>query len=295
MLLAAGDAVDLPAAPDRDLRAERGGRAEAVDGEALGRRRFRRSSGRGSRGDAAGQPGVVTDDPDQPQAAVADDAGAEQRSCRHRRHAGRETVDEPGRRQRVLGEAAVHVPAGEERVLAEVLLPAPAEAAGLVGLVQPRHADAVAHGERRRSRLAARRDELRTGTERHDLADDLMAGNDGRAVRRQLALEDVQVGAADAAGQHPQEDLAADPARAPEARRAGAAPPPQERAPPAASRASSRGSAVTSSTSRSIGRHHDSAQPYDSTSLRRKTRYAANVSTPLHRANTPSPLRIGRQ
>ena len=220
MLFVAGDAVDLPAAPDGDLRAERGGRAEAVDGEALRRRRVRRVARRpvrpalrllrraGSRGDAARQPGVVADDPDQPQAAVADDAGAEQRSCSHRRHAGRETVDEPGRRDRVLGEAAVHVPAGEERVLAEVLLPAPAEAAGLVGLVQPRHADAVADGERRRARGAARRDEVRARPERHDLADDLMTGDDGRAVRRQLALEDVQVGAADAAGQHPQEDLA---------------------------------------------------------------------------------------
>ena len=161
-----------------------------------------------SRGDAARQPGVVADDADQAQAAVADDAGAEQRSGRHGRHAGRQTVDEPGRRHGVLGEAAVHVPAGEQRVLAEVLLPAPAEPAGLVGLVQPRHADAVAHGERRRARLAARRDVLGAGSERHDLADDLVAGDDGRAVRRQLALQDVQVGAAHAAGQHPQEDLA---------------------------------------------------------------------------------------
>ena len=168
------------------------------------------ASGRRRRGcgHAARQPGVFADDPDQPQAAVADDAGAEQRGRRHRRHAGRQTVDEPGRRHRVLGEAAVDVPAGEQRVLAQVLLAAVAEAAGLVGLVQPRHADAVADGERRRARLAARRDELGAGSEGDDLADDLMAGHDGRAVRRQLALQDVQVGAADAAGQHPQQDLA---------------------------------------------------------------------------------------
>ncbi len=168
-----------------------------------GRRLPGRPAGRDSR-----QSGVVADDAHQPQAAVADDAGAEQRSRRHRRHAGGETVDEPGRRHRELGEAAVDVPAGEERVLAEVLLPARAEPAGLVGPVQPRHADAVARGERRRARLAARRDGLGAGPERHDLADDLVAGDDGRAVRRQLALEDVQVGAADAAGQHPQQDLA---------------------------------------------------------------------------------------
>ena len=126
-----------------------------------------------------------------------------------------QTVDEPGRRHRVLGEAAVHVPAGEQRVLAEVLAAAAAEAAGLVGLVQPRHADAVARGERRRARLAARRDELGARAERHDLADDLVAGHDGRAVRRQLALQDVQVGAAHAAGQHPQQHLARARARAP--------------------------------------------------------------------------------
>ena len=166
-------------------------------------RRRRRGSGH-----AARQPGVVADDPDQPQAAVADDAGAQQRGRRHGGHAGRQTVDEPGRRHRVLGEAAVDVPAREQRVLAEVLLPAAAETAGLVGLVQPRHADAVAGGERRRARLAARRDELGAGSEGDDLADDLMAGHHGRAVRRQLALQDVQVGAADAAGQHPQQDLA---------------------------------------------------------------------------------------
>ena len=175
-------------------------------------RRFGRDRRPGRRrrgsGHAARQPGVVADDPDQPQAAVADDAGAEQRGRRHGGHAGRQTVDEPGRRHRVLGEAAVDVPAGEQRVLAEVLLAARAEAAGLVGLVQPRHADAVAGGERRRARLAARRDALGAGSERDDLADDLMAGHHGRAVRRQLALEDVQVGAADAAGQHPQQDLA---------------------------------------------------------------------------------------
>jgi hypothetical protein len=87
-------------------------------------------------------------------------------------------------------------------VLAEVLVAAPAEAAGLVGLVQPRHADAIAHGERRRARLAARRHHLCTCAETDDLADDLVPGDDGRAMGRQLALDNVQVGAADAAGQN---------------------------------------------------------------------------------------------
>jgi hypothetical protein len=69
--------------------------------------------------------------------------------------------------------------------------------------VQPRHADAIAGGEGRSTRVAAGRDELRSGSERDHLTDDLVTGHHGRAVRRQLALQHVQVGAADAAGQHP--------------------------------------------------------------------------------------------
>ena len=273
------------------------GASGVVGPPASGQRARLRHGGRrrASRRGAARQPGVVADDADQPQAAVADDAGAEQRSCRHRRHAGRQTIDEPGRRHRVLGEAAVHVPAGEERVLAEVLLPAPTEPAGLVGLVQPGDADAVACGERRRARLAARRDDLCAGTERHDLADDLVAGNDGRAVRRQLALQDVQVGAADAAGQHPQEHLARtrlghreldEPER--RLRHGGG-----RRQLHRAHRLGDRRVIVNLQVDRWA--RPGIPRPYDSTSLRRKTRYAANVSTPLHSANTPSPFRIGRQ
>ena len=166
------------------------------------------SSSAGVRTPPPTRPALSPDDADEPQAAIPDDAGAEQRRRGHGGHAGRETVDEPGRRHRVLGEAAVHVPAGEQRVVAQVLVPALAEPAALVGLVQPRHADPVAHGERRRLLVAAGVDAVGTRPEGGHLADDLVAGHHGRAVRRQLALQDVQVGAAHATGQHPQQHLA---------------------------------------------------------------------------------------
>jgi hypothetical protein len=41
-----------------------------------------------------------------------------------------------------------------------------------------------------------------------DFADDLMAGDDARVQRRKIALDDVQIGAADAAGDHLEKDLA---------------------------------------------------------------------------------------
>jgi hypothetical protein len=37
----------------------------------------------------------------------------------------------------------------------------------------------------------------------HDGTDDLMAGNDVRIARRQFAFDDVEIGAAHAAGFHP--------------------------------------------------------------------------------------------
>jgi hypothetical protein len=41
----------------------------------------------------------------------------------------------------------------------------------------------------------------------HNVANNLMAGNQLRAARRQLALDDVQVRAADSAGPDPQQHL----------------------------------------------------------------------------------------
>ncbi len=87
-----------------------------------------------------------------------------------------------------LGVAAVGVPSGERRVDAEVLVAAPAEPAPAARVAQPGDADPLADVEPRRSRPASL-----------DGADDLVAGHDPWPVRREVALGEVQVGAADAA------------------------------------------------------------------------------------------------
>ena len=73
---------------------------------------------------------------------------------------------------------------------------APAEAADAAGAVKPGHPHPLSRKTRRR--LPTRLD---------DGAHDLMAGNDRRFPHRQLSLDDVQVGPADAAGGDPDEDL----------------------------------------------------------------------------------------
>ena len=64
-------------------------------------------------------------------------------------------------------------------------------------MAQPRHADAIADGEFRDAR-----------PKRRHMADDLMAEHERELGLRQLAVEDVQIGAADAAGRDLDEDLA---------------------------------------------------------------------------------------
>src|SRR5712692_4924747 len=106
-------------------------------------------------------------------------------------------VTEGRRRNDVFRVAAVHVIAGEQRRLAQVLPAGLAVAADAVALVQPGHAGAVALFE--------------PGRARSDLvydADDLVAGHDGALAPRQVAVDDVKIGMAHAAGRHPQPDLA---------------------------------------------------------------------------------------
>src|SRR5205814_5557458 len=98
---------------------------------------------------------------------------------------------------RVIGESAVGVIAGELGALAEVLPPAAAGLAGAARPAEPRDPHAVAG-------LKAPRDRSRA----LDPADDLVSGHDGRPRGRQLALDDVQVGAAHAARAHADQDLA---------------------------------------------------------------------------------------
>jgi hypothetical protein len=119
--------------------------------------------------------------------AVADQPGAEER----RRL---EVVETVGNRQAValvcddpVRVAAVEVVAGEARRLAEVLAAGEAEAARAVRPAEPRHSEALPV--------------LRP-------ADDLVAQDEWKLRIRQLAVHDVEIGAADAAGRHAEPDLA---------------------------------------------------------------------------------------
>ena len=93
-----------------------------------------------------------------------------------------------------LREAAVEVVAGEAGPVAEVLLPALAVRADTARPAEPGDADS---GTRREA----------SGALEH-LADDLVTGHEWQLRMRELAVEDVQVGTADAAREHPQERLA---------------------------------------------------------------------------------------
>ncbi len=132
--------------------------------------------------------------PAHPQRAIADQAGAEQR---------RHLLVVIAARQReavalvcdgVLGIAAVDVAAGEAGVRAQVLAPAAAVLAHPVGPAQPRHPHALIRGA-----------DL-PGARLHD-ANDLMAEDARRRVDRHLAVEQVQIRAADPAGLHLQQQL----------------------------------------------------------------------------------------
>src|SRR5208282_5578512 len=90
---------------------------------------------------------------------------------------------------RSLGVAAVFVIAGEARVRAEILAPAPAIDARPAGLAQPRDSDPIADLKALASVAASL-----------DHAYHLMTGNHARQPRRQVALGDVQVCPAYAAG-----------------------------------------------------------------------------------------------
>jgi hypothetical protein len=96
----------------------------------------------------------------------------------------------------VFGISAVGIPAGVGRLGAEVLPAAGAPLAHAAGSAQPRHTDP-----------AAERVEPSIRPAFDDGADDLMAGRDVGRVHRQVCVDDVQVGSADAARQHLHDDL----------------------------------------------------------------------------------------
>ena len=104
----------------------------------------------------------------------------------------RQRIDEVDRRHEVLGKAAVAGPARELGLLTQVLPARRAEAARAARGVEPRDADPPPH-----INPGLRNDRF---AQRLDRPHHLVAGNQGAPAHLELALHDVQVGAADAAG-----------------------------------------------------------------------------------------------
>jgi len=128
------------------------------------------------------------------EAAEADDAGAEKRSDVCVAEGFGERVGEVGADEDVFGVASIDGVAGEGGVVAEILFVAEAEGAGAVGASDPGDTDAHADGA--------------FGCSSADnLADDLVAGDEGLMHEAEVALEDVEVGAADTAGEDAEHDL----------------------------------------------------------------------------------------
>ena len=169
----AGQHVHLGALGDRDLRREVGAGAEAVDAQPTTGRQLGAQQG-----------------------PVADDAGAQQRSCLLVGEAVRQSVGECLWHHGELGVAAVGVPPGVARLLAEVLPTGTAETAYPAGVAQPRDADPVPDREPRR-----------VGPARHHVSHHLVPGDGGGPTRKEVALGQVQVGATDPADTHAHEHL----------------------------------------------------------------------------------------
>ncbi len=155
----------------RDLRHDMRSRAEAVDAEALART-------------------------SELQRAVADQPGAEQRrgfgvaiAVRNRKHVA--CVGHG-----VLGIAAVDLVAGEARMVAEIFGALAAIGACAVGIAEPRHADAHPRSEA-----------LDAVAQGLDAPDDLVPEHERKLRLRELAVEDMQVGAAHPARRDLDQDL----------------------------------------------------------------------------------------
>src|SRR5207244_10080950 len=124
-----------------------------------------------------------------------DDARAEERRGAGSAEGRRDPIGERRGRARVVREAAVGVVASDLGALAEVLAARRAVRAGAARAAQPREAHA-------RARLEARR----PGARALDPADDLVAGDDRRPDERQLALDEEEDGATEAARADPDDD-----------------------------------------------------------------------------------------
>src|SRR5581483_7649345 len=131
-----------------------------------------------------------------PVGAIADEARAKERRQLRGRRIERQREAKASIRDDLLRIAPIDRVAGEAGILTEVLLAGTAMAAESAGLREPgdTHPLAAAKASDRRARL---------GHPPHDL----VAGSDGIVDAGQLAIEEVQVGAAHAAGLYPDADL----------------------------------------------------------------------------------------
>src|SRR5579863_2796084 len=175
--LVAGDNVDFAIPGAKDLQGDGGGAAVSEEADAL-----------------------TALNASHTQAAEPDDAGTEQRRHVDGVEAFGNRVGEIGADGGVLGVAAIDGVAGEDGMIAEVLHLVGAIPAVAVDAADPGDAGACAEGEFRRSAF-------------DDFADDLVTGDDARADGGKIAFNDVEIGTADAAGDHLEKDLAGTGAR----------------------------------------------------------------------------------
>ena len=166
--LAAGHHEELGTLREGDLRGDVCARAEPVDPETPTGRQVR-----------------------PPQGAVPDDPRAQKgRGIDVRERIG-DPVGIPLRYDSQPGKTAVGVPPGVLGGGTEVLRTASTPAAPAARATQPRDSDAVPEGEPARVRPGG-----------HDRPDHLVPGDHARSSRRQVTLDQVQIGAADAARTH---------------------------------------------------------------------------------------------
>lgn len=129
-----------------------------------------------------------------PQAAEADDASAKERS-------GVQIVERCGQRENKVspGNCVLRIPSrdgvpGESGRVAEIFQTSLAVGASTVGSAEPGNADARAAGNFFRGAA-------------DNFTDDLMAWNHARLLGRQVAFDDMQIGAANTTGTHSQENM----------------------------------------------------------------------------------------
>jgi hypothetical protein len=139
-----------------------------------------------------GAKAVETDPLAQPrrvETAPADQPRAKQRRGADGIAVGGELEDEGGLGDEMRGVAAVAGVAGELGMVAKILAPVLAIGAMPAGVGEPGNPDPFADGEA-----------FDAGAEPLDETDDLVAGNDRQPLVGQLAVDHVQIGAANAAG-----------------------------------------------------------------------------------------------